>query len=49
VIFKTRAGVAVQALSLPCRYLHSPSCVIMEKDYYATRDLASCLAAELAK
>ena len=49
VIFKTRAGVAVQALSLPCRYLHSPSCVIMEKDYYATRDLAACLAAELAK
>ena len=49
VIFKTRAGVAVQALSLPCRYLHSPSCVIMEKDYDATRDLASCLAAELAQ
>ena len=49
VIFKTRAGVAVQALSLPCRYLHSPSCVIMEKDYYATHDLAACLAAELAK
>lgn len=49
VIFKTRAGVAVQALSLPCRYLHSPSCVIMEKDYHATRDLAVCLAAELAK
>jgi endoglucanase len=49
VIFKARAGVAVQALSLPCRYLHSPSCVIMEKDYVATRDLAACLAAELAR
>ncbi len=49
VIFKTRGGVAVQALSIPCRYLHSPSCVIMEKDYTATRDLAACLAAELAK
>lgn len=49
VIFRTRGGVAVQALSLPCRYLHSPSCVIMEKDYYATRDLAACLAAELAQ
>lgn len=49
VIFKTRGGVAVQALSLPCRYLHSPSCVIMEKDYYATRDLAACLAADLAQ
>ena len=49
VIFKTRGGVAVQALSLPCRYLHSPSCVIMEKDYDATRDLAVCLAAEIAK
>ena len=49
VIFKSRGGVAVQALSLPCRYLHSPSCVIMEKDYFATRALATCFAAELAK
>ena len=49
VIYKTRAGVAVQAISLPCRYLHSPSCVITEKDYYASRDLAALLAAELAQ
>ncbi len=49
VIFNTRSGVAVQALSLPCRYLHSPCCVIQEKDYDATRDLAVCLAAELAQ
>ena len=49
VIFKTRGGVAVQALSLPCRYLHSPSCVIRESDYYAVRDLAALLAAELAQ
>ena len=49
VIFKTRGGVAVQAISLPCRYLHSPSCVIRESDYFASRDLAILLAAELAK
>ena len=49
VIFKTRGGVAVQAISLPCRYLHSPSCVISEKDYYASRDLAALFAAELAQ
>lgn len=49
VIFKTRAGIAVQAISLPCRYLHSPSCVIKESDYYASRDLAALLAADLAK
>ena len=49
VIFKTRGGVAVQAISLPCRYLHSPSCVIKESDYFASRDLAILLAAELAK
>lgn len=48
-IFKTRGGVAVQAISLPCRYLHSPSCVICERDYIASRDLAAALAEELAK
>ena len=49
VIFKTRGGIAVQAISLPCRYLHSPSCVIRESDYAASRDLAVLLAAELAR
>ena len=49
VIFKTRGGVAVQAISLPCRYLHSPSCVIRESDYDAVRDLAALLAAALAQ
>ena len=49
VIFKTRGGVAVQAISLPCRYLHSPSCVIKETDYFAVRDLAGRLAAELVQ
>ncbi len=49
VIFKTRGGVAVQALSLPCRYLHSPGCVIRESDYCATRDLAARLAQALAE
>ena len=49
VIFKTRGGVAVQALSLPCRYLHSPGCVIKASDYSATRDLAARLAEALAE
>ena len=28
----TRGGVRTAAVSLPCRYLHSPSCVIAESD-----------------
>lgn len=48
-IFKVRGGIPVQALSLPCRYLHSPSCVICERDYTATLDLAAALAQELSK
>lgn len=48
-IFKVRGGIPVQAISLPCRYLHSPSCVICEKDYYASRDLAAAMAEALAQ
>ena len=37
-----RWGVRTAAISLPCRYLHSPSCVIAESDlenaYLLTRD-----------
>lgn len=33
-------GVKTLALSLPCRYLHSPSCVIKQEDFTATAQLA---------
>lgn len=32
-IHVSRSGVKTSAISLPCRYLHSPSCVINEKDF----------------
>ena len=40
-IHVSRGGVRTCALSVPCRYLHSPACVIKESDFEATRALAS--------
>lgn len=34
-------GVRTCTLSVPCRYLHSPSCVIKESDYEAVKHLAA--------
>lgn len=42
------AGVRTVAVSLPCRYLHSPSCVIYEKDYEDAARLIPLLAGEMA-
>lgn len=39
-IHLSRGGVRTCALSVPCRYLHSPSCVIHQNDYEAVRELA---------
>lgn len=39
-IHVSRGGVRTCAISLPCRYLHSPSCVIKESDYGAAKALA---------
>ena len=39
-----RAGVRVAAVSLPCRYIHSPSCVLSKKDLTATLKLLQLLA-----
>lgn len=39
-IHKAVGGIRTLALSLPCRYLHSPACVIKESDLSATRKLA---------
>jgi len=43
-IHMSGAGVRVMAVSLPCRYLHSPSCVIYAPDYENTRRLLCELA-----
>ena len=36
-------GVKTMAISLPCRYLHSPSCVIKSDDYSEALKLADIL------
>ena len=37
-------GVRVAAVSLPCRYLHSPACVLSWKDMQDTAALLTLLA-----
>jgi len=39
----TRNGIRTIAISLPCRYLHSPSCVIKSSDYYEALKLTDIL------
>ena len=46
VITKNRCGVKTIAVSLPCRYLHSPSCVIKESDLFESYRLVKLLASE---
>lgn len=48
VIHKSRAGIKTLTVSLPCRYLHSPSCVIAQEDYHAVKQLVTALSQELA-
>lgn len=48
-IHVSRGGVRTCALSVPCRYLHSPSCVIKESDYAATKRLAFAMAEACAE
>ncbi len=43
-IHVSRGGVRTCALSVPCRYLHSPACVIKESDYAAAKALAEAMA-----
>ncbi len=47
-IHKSRGGVKTITVSVPCRYLHSPSCVIEEGDLYDTADLVRALAQRFA-
>ncbi len=42
-IHKTGVGVRTLALSVPTRYLHSPSCVASQADYRAVRDLVEAM------
>jgi putative aminopeptidase FrvX len=41
-------GVPTLALSVPCRYLHSPSCVMAESDLFDTLTLLRAVAGEMA-
>ena len=43
-IHKSREGVRTAAVSVPCRYLHSPVCVIKEDDLESVYKLARLLA-----
>lgn len=48
VIHKSRAGVRTLALSMPCRYLHSPACVLKVSDIDATLRLATAAAQRMS-
>ena len=47
-IHKTAGGIKTLAISMPCRYLHSPSCVIKEEDIYSSLEIITALAQEFA-
>lgn len=48
-IHKSKGGVRTMAVSVPCRYLHSPNCVIKESDLYDTAKLAAALINKLGE
>ena len=47
-VHKTRAGIKTVTINIPCRYLHSPSCVCDERDIKSVRTLAAALISEFA-
>ena len=47
-IHLTRSGVKVVSLSVPCRYIHSASCVSCDKDIISVRELGELLLSKLA-
>lgn len=47
-IHKTAGGVKTLAVSMPCRYLHSPSCVLKKEDIEESARLITALAEEFA-
>lgn len=48
VIHSSKSGVRTLAVSLPCRYLHSPNCVVNKQDCENMIKLVSTLAENLA-
>lgn len=46
-IQRTGKGVRLAVISVPCRYLHSPSSVISKKDYEGCKKLCSCILEDL--
>lgn len=47
-IHKSVGGIKTLTISVPCRYLHSPSCVIKEEDIYSSLEIITALAEEFA-
>lgn len=47
-IHVSAGGVRTCAVSVPCRYLHSPSCVIKMSDFYAVKSLSEKLLSAAA-
>ena len=48
IIHQTRGGVRTLAISLPCRYLHSPSCTASKADCESVMMLAREMAEQIA-
>lgn len=48
-IHVSAGGVQTCAISVPCRYLHSPSCVIKMSDFYAVKSLAEKMLSAAAE
>lgn len=48
-IHKSRGGVKVLTVSVPCRYLHSPACAIKYSDVLEARALISAVAEDFAQ
>jgi endoglucanase len=48
IIHKTAGGIRTICLAAPCRYLHSPSCVIAKSDFAEMRILTEKLAYKMA-
>ncbi|MBP9988749.1 MAG: M42 family peptidase [Ruminococcus sp.] len=48
-IHTVNGGIKTLAVSMPCRYLHSPSCVLNINDIYETEKIIKALALEYSK
>lgn len=48
-IHTTKSGSLTTTISVPCRYIHSPTSVMSLKDYNNTYKLVSCVLSELDK